>query len=38
VSLFNSGRMLIKNVKDEESALQMYNKIIEKLGVKLPPN
>jgi len=38
VSLFNSGRMLIKNVKDEESALQVYNKIIEKLGVKLPPN
>ncbi len=38
VSLFNSGRMLIKNVKDEESALQMYNKIIEKLGVRLPPN
>ncbi len=38
VSLFNGGRMLMKNVKDEESALQMYNKIIEKLGVKLPPN
>jgi len=34
VSLFNSGRMLIKNVQDEESALQMYNKIIDKLGVK----
>ena len=29
-------RMLIKNVKDEESALQVYNKVIEKLGVKLP--
>jgi len=36
VSLFNRGRMLIKNVKDEESALQVYNKVIEKLGVKLP--
>ena len=38
VSLFNRGRMLIKNVKDEESALQVYNKVIEKLGVKLPSN
>ena len=38
VSLFNRGRMLIKNVKDEESALQVYNKVIEKLGVKLPVN
>jgi len=36
VSLFNGGRMLIKNVKDEESALKVYNKIIEKLGIKLP--
>lgn len=38
VSLFNSGRMLIKNVQDEESALQMHKKIIEKLGMKPPPN
>jgi len=38
VSLFNRGRMLIKNVKNEESALQVYNKVMEKLGVKLPPN
>jgi adenylyltransferase/sulfurtransferase len=33
VSLFNRGRMLIKNVKDEESALKVYNKVIEKLGL-----
>jgi len=38
VSLFNGGRMLIKNVKDEESALNIFNKIIEKLGTKLPLN
>jgi len=38
VSLFNRGRMLIKNVKNEESALQVYNKVMEKLGVKLPAN
>jgi len=38
VSLFNRGRMLIKNVKDEESALQVYDKVIEKLEVQLPPN
>jgi len=36
VSLFNGGRMLIKNVKDEKSALNVYNKIIEKLGMKIP--
>jgi len=33
VSLFNRGRMLIKNVKDEETALKVYNKVLEKLGV-----
>ena len=33
VSLFNRGRMLIKNVEDEESALKVYNKILEKLGL-----
>lgn len=33
VSLFNRGRMLIKNVKDEESALKVYNEIMEKLGL-----
>ncbi len=34
VSLFNGGRMLIKNVKDEASALSIYNKIIDKLGIE----
>jgi len=38
VSLFNRGRMLIKNVEDEKSALQVYNKVIEKVEVKLPPS
>lgn len=38
VSLFNGGRMLIKNVKDEKTALNVYNKIIEKLGIKIPSN
>jgi len=38
VSLFNGGRMLIKNVKDEKSALNVYNKVIEKLGIKTPTN
>ncbi|KPV64170.1 MAG: hypothetical protein AOA65_1055 [Candidatus Bathyarchaeota archaeon BA1] len=38
VSLFDRGRMLIKNVRDEESALQVYNKIVEGLGLKLPTN
>ncbi len=33
VSLFNQGRMLLKNVKDEESALEVYNKVIENLGL-----
>jgi len=31
VSLFNRGRMLIKNVKDEKSALDVYEKVMEKL-------
>ncbi len=31
VSLFNQGRMLIKNVKDEKSALTVYNRIIREL-------
>ena len=35
VSLFNQGRMLIKNVKNEESALKVYNKVMEKLGLAL---
>jgi adenylyltransferase/sulfurtransferase len=33
VSLFNQGRMLIKNVKDEDSALKVYRKVMEKLGL-----
>jgi molybdopterin/thiamine biosynthesis adenylyltransferase len=34
VSLFNKGRMLIKNVKDEKTALDVYNNVVEKLGPK----
>jgi adenylyltransferase/sulfurtransferase len=33
ISLFNGGRMLIKNVKDEKSALKVYEEITEKLGI-----
>ncbi len=36
VSLFNGGRMLIKNVKGEKPALDVYNRITEKLGAKSP--
>jgi adenylyltransferase/sulfurtransferase len=32
VSLFNGGRMLIKNVKDEKSALQVYQDVRKILG------
>lgn len=38
VSLFHRGRMLIKNAKDEESALRVYNKVMEKLGLKISFN
>jgi adenylyltransferase/sulfurtransferase len=31
VSIFKGGRMLIKNVKDEETALKVYKEIMEKL-------
>jgi adenylyltransferase/sulfurtransferase len=31
VSLFNQGRMLIKNVEDEKAALKVYNNILAKL-------
>jgi len=31
ISLFNGGRMLVKNVKDEKPALRVYRKIREKL-------
>jgi molybdopterin/thiamine biosynthesis adenylyltransferase len=34
VSLFNGGRMLIKNVKNEEVALKAYREILKKLNVK----
>jgi len=33
VTLFNGGRMLIKNVKDEKSALKVYKEITKKLEV-----
>jgi len=35
VSLFRTGRMLIKNVEDEEEALKVYKDIINKLGAKI---
>jgi adenylyltransferase/sulfurtransferase len=33
VSLFNGGRMLIKNVDDEESALKAYREIVKRLRI-----
>jgi hypothetical protein len=33
ISLFNGGRMLIKNVNDEKSALEVYREVSEKLGM-----
>jgi adenylyltransferase/sulfurtransferase len=33
VSLFNGGRMLIKNVKNEQAALRAYREILKKLSV-----
>jgi len=33
VSLFNGGRMLIKNVNDEKSALKVYKEVSKKLGI-----
>lgn len=33
ISLFQGGRMLIKNVKDEETALKVYGKVFKNLGV-----
>ncbi|MCW4028779.1 MAG: HesA/MoeB/ThiF family protein [Candidatus Bathyarchaeota archaeon] len=32
VSLFNGGRMLLKGVTDEKTALQVYREILQKLG------
>jgi len=34
VSLFNGGRMLIKNVKDEEAAMKVHYAILKTLGLK----
>jgi adenylyltransferase/sulfurtransferase len=34
VSLFQGGRMLIKNVKDEDTALKIYSDVWKKLGLK----
>ncbi|MEM3730888.1 MAG: HesA/MoeB/ThiF family protein [Candidatus Bathyarchaeia archaeon] len=33
ISLFNSGRMLIKNVNNEESALKIYEEVLQKLQI-----
>jgi adenylyltransferase/sulfurtransferase len=33
VSLFNGGRMLIKNVRNEKTALKAYKEILKKLGM-----
>jgi adenylyltransferase/sulfurtransferase len=32
ISLFSDGRMLIKNIKDEESALRVQREVLKKLG------
>jgi len=34
VSFFQGGRMLIKNVKDEDTAIRVYNDVWKKLGLK----
>jgi len=33
ISLFNGGRMLIKNIDDEKSALKVYREVLQRLGV-----
>ncbi|MDH5481672.1 MAG: HesA/MoeB/ThiF family protein [Candidatus Bathyarchaeota archaeon] len=33
ISLFNGGRMLIKNVDNEKSALEVYRQVLQKLGI-----
>ena len=38
ISLFKPGRMLIKNMEDEEAALKVYTDVINKLGVKISMN
>lgn len=37
VSLFKGGRMLIKNVKDEEAGLKVYSSVMKILGTKAKP-
>jgi hypothetical protein len=34
ITLFNSGRMLVKNVDSEQSALATYNEVRKKLGLR----
>lgn len=34
VSLFNGGRMLIKNVRDKKAALEVRNAVLKSLGLK----
>jgi adenylyltransferase/sulfurtransferase len=38
ISLFNHGRMLIKNVEDEKYALKVYNNVLSKLGLETTIN
>jgi len=38
VSLFKGGRMLIKNAKDEEAALNVHNAVVKILGKKVRAN
>ncbi|MEM2518119.1 MAG: hypothetical protein QXO49_04100, partial [Candidatus Bathyarchaeia archaeon] len=33
ITLFNSGRMLIKNIENEEKALEIYKEISHKIGL-----
>ena len=34
VSLFDGGRMLLKNVKDEESTMQAYRQLLQMLNMQ----
>jgi ArsR family metal-binding transcriptional regulator len=36
VTLFAHGRMLIKGVASEEEAIDVYRKVIDKVGTKRP--
>ncbi|MEM3827843.1 MAG: hypothetical protein QXP36_01315, partial [Conexivisphaerales archaeon] len=33
ITLFNGGRMLIKNIDNEEKALEIYREIAQKIGL-----